>query len=176
MQCPLLTMPTISKPMNALSALDEIKESNWINKNLVRIIPKTSHPVLTIGLQWEKYTTVTGKLNIIPEYVVAREIIFEFFSPHNNTVFAYDGRFIPKHDVTIASAMPVTLCNFLHNFVPYLEYFDLVRKFEKLLEYHNANPPETYKSYLMAQKALLQPLYLELCNLDLKLKNHSKYK
>lgn len=158
----------------------EIAPNNWVNKDLIRIIPKITHENYLVGLLWEEFQAnapggfLQPQLNIIPEYIICREIIWEFFVSHTCTNFLYENaKFVPKSNVTIASVTNTIMNGFLYNFLPYLEYFDEFRRFRKALLDNCESVPETYNSYHEAQTNLIALAYEELLRMEQTVKSHS---
>lgn len=168
-----------SQPSTSV-AFDEIQSTNWINKPLIRCIPKETHPSQRTGLLFEEHVSkmmlgLNPPLNIIPEYVIAREIIWQFVFPHNGTTYTYNkGKFVPKDNFTMVGVRQPTIYRFLFNFVVYLEHFDELREFHKSISRFEYNVPETYRSYIYIQRKFLQSLYEELVDIERMIRNHSK--
>lgn len=165
-----------------LDALQLVKKTNWSNRDSLRIIPNTPADELTVAIWEQAYSKhsilpLQPKLNIVPEYVIMREIIWQFFGLHCSTSFAHyyeNNKIVPKSNVTVASSTPLTMCNFLRNFVPFIESFYQIKQFERLLQQAESSAPETYRSYLMGLNNLLLIMYKELVDTEQTIIDHSK--
>lgn len=149
---------------------DQVKLINW--SETIRIIPESTRPSKIVGILYDEHKSkimlgMNPSLNIIPEYLAMREIIWQFIFPHSSKTYTYNnGKFIPNKNVTIASVRQPCMYQWLKNFVPYLEYYNELREYQKILSMYDDDIPGTYQSYGYSLREFLQSLYQELINLE----------
>lgn len=136
---------------------------------------------ITMGL-------ISHKTNIVSEYKIMRELLWQFFAP--NTCFSFgfeNSKLVPKSGMSIGSVRPVsniyyrqflryyviynfqnTFQYFLYEFVPYFEMLKTFRSFEESLrgEYFVASIPDTYRSYNGALQEIMNPVLKKIRDIE----------
>ncbi|KRT82374.1 hypothetical protein AMK59_3863, partial [Oryctes borbonicus] len=162
---------------------DDLKESvqnsvqnTWFSKDRVCVLPESSNVDANIAICWDNFLehSVQGLIsikrsNIITEYCMLREIIWQNYIVHNSFIFHYLGdKLLPKENVTIASVRSNALQTFLYEFLPYIELLHDFRCFHMSLFDENecTQAPDTYRSYNNSLRGFLRPLYDNLIEIE----------
>lgn len=100
---------------NAREFLVQNIQSTWFTQDLVIMLPESRSVESRAGLAWEHYIEkktfgLLPKSNTLSEYIVLREIIWQFFVPVSAFVFKLNGNtLIVRDDVTISSIRQVII-------------------------------------------------------------------
>ncbi|XP_066148739.1 gamma-tubulin complex component 5 [Euwallacea fornicatus] len=153
-------------------------QHTWYKKEHCFMKPESQLREANIGILWEDFVNsqVQGLIplkppSIISEYIVIREILWQLWRPHNSKTFELVHNTVrPRPDVTLASVRSFAFYTYLNGFIPYIELLEFFRKFEvsvqKDLFEENDLVPRTYQSYCSCIRAILTPVYKQICNLE----------
>lgn len=136
-------------------------QSGWFNRNFIFMKPESEHPEANVAILWDKHLLQSGlsfgnPTNIISEYKMVREVIWQLWEPHNSMIYKFSGnQLVPKDDITISSCRPEALQTFLWEFIPYIEMLQEFRAFEVKVTNQEFSSTETLKSYAEALKNIL---------------------
>ncbi|XP_072394670.1 gamma-tubulin complex component 5 [Diabrotica undecimpunctata] len=154
-------------------------QHTWYNENIFFNIPFSERREANIGILWEHFLekqamnlVVINKSNVISEYKVIREILWQLWEPHTSSVFYFEEKLLkPRKNITISSVRSASFENFLENqIMPHIQLLDFFRDFEKELSIHSEETimlvPQTYRSYNSSLQRLIRPVYLKLSQLE----------
>ncbi|KAI4454640.1 gamma tubulin complex protein [Holotrichia oblita] len=159
----LTTSPEIMTEPKRIVTLDEIDT----NDKIIADYESWKESGRFLGI-FRKGLINIKRSNIIPEYCVLREIIWQCFISHNSFVFNFVGdKLLPKENVTIASVRPITFQTFLNEFLPYIELLHEFQSFhESLFEDEYVKAPDTYRSYDNSLRNFLKPLFDKMIEIE----------
>ncbi|GJQ85078.1 hypothetical protein Trydic_g3734 [Trypoxylus dichotomus] len=151
-------------------------QSSWFLKDQVCVLPRSSNIDANIAICWDNFLehSVQGLIsikrsNIITEYCILREIIWQNCIVHNSFIFYFVGnKLLPRENVTIASVRASALQTFLYEFLPYIELLHDFRSFHSSLfdEKEHTQAPDTYRSYNNSLRGFLKPLFDNLVRIE----------
>ncbi|XP_066257824.1 gamma-tubulin complex component 5 [Euwallacea similis] len=167
--------------LNLRTSRDELMatiQHTWYKKEHCFMKPESRFKEANIGILWEDFVNnqVQGLIplkppSIITEYIVIREVLWQLWRPHNSKAFELVHNTVrPRPDVTLASVRSFAFYSYLNGFIPYIELLEFFRKFEdsvqKDLFEENDLVARTYQSYCSCIRAILTPVYKQICDLE----------
>ncbi|KAF5284178.1 hypothetical protein FQR65_LT00178 [Abscondita terminalis] len=147
-------------------ALRSTVQSGWFTKKKFVMQPQSETEAGNFAFLWQKHVdTITRGLietespSIITEYHVLREIIWQMFSQHTSVCYHIVGDKIEPANVTVSSVRQPILESFLREFIPYMDYFQELRKFRVSLSLLNKSVIcDTYWSYNCGVEMIMKPM------------------
>ncbi|XP_030748317.1 gamma-tubulin complex component 5-like [Sitophilus oryzae] len=153
-------------------------QHTWYCGDKFFIKPESEWREANIGILWEKYLVdqVHGLVDLnrpsfTTEYKVIREILWQFWCPHTSTTIELHGNNIqPRSSITLPSVRSYAFCNFMNEFVQYIDLLRYFQEFKNLLSldlYGNSNIiSRTYQSYNKCINSVMEPIYIKLCDIE----------
>ncbi|KAF5297036.1 hypothetical protein FQA39_LY12250 [Lamprigera yunnana] len=154
-------------------------QSTWFNRTKFCMKPLSDDPEANITFLWDDFIQDMSKglvvrhCNIIAEYKVLREVIWQLYEPHSSTCFQFIGDTLqPVSNVTIGSVRLETFRSFLHEFLPYIQLLQQLREFSvSLAAKDDYTIPDTYRSYDYAVQTITKPIFVILNEVEIKIKS-----
>lgn len=156
----------------AAQFLNKTVQYGWFNKENFRLLPRSKTWDANLQIHWETFIKkstnglLTIDANLISEYKVIREVLWQLFCPHDGVVFKYSAdSLIVRENVSIPSVRNFSFQNTLGEFVDYIETLKNLRDFQSsVLDFSkdSSNIPETYRSYAYSQQNILRRVYERL--------------
>ncbi|KAK4877879.1 hypothetical protein RN001_010385 [Aquatica leii] len=158
----------------ARSTLTNTVQSHWFNSKKFYMKPSSETDTGNLAILWHNHLeTITNGLiltetpNVITEYHVLREIIWQMHVQHSSACFRVIGNHLePASNVTISSVRLEAFQSFLQEFTTYVKYFHVLRKFSESISFLQDDVPNTYRSYNCAVESITKPMLEMLVEIE----------
>ncbi|KAK5638877.1 hypothetical protein RI129_013172 [Pyrocoelia pectoralis] len=151
--------------------LENSVQSYWFSREKFSVKPPSDDYEANVTHRWDNFVEdltrgliPTNGSVVVSEYKMLREIIWQFYKPHESACFHFIGdKLVPKSNVAIASVRHAACVSLLHEFVEYVEWLQVLRDFGDSLPEECA---DTYRSYSVGLRTILEPIFVRLREIE----------
>ncbi|XP_031330439.1 gamma-tubulin complex component 5-like isoform X2 [Photinus pyralis] len=156
--------------------LENSVQSYWFSREKCQFQPPSDDREANVTLLWDSFVQDLTKglvpidsSTMISEYKMLREIIWQFYKPHQSACFHFlNDKLTVKSNVTIASVRHAACESLLNEFVDYIEWVQELREFcDSLTDEHS----DTYHSYAVGVQTILDPIFARLREIEDRIKS-----